>query len=868
VAGSDKTVKVTLVAVATPYVKGTTEASVATRKLGKDIDGVSAKTKGLEAGAGRASGALKGLAIGAGAVAATGLVAFMTDSVKAAGDLQQSLGGVDAVFKDNAKAIHEFGVNSAEAVGLSTNEFNQLITVTGAMLKNKGLQDFTDQSLNLVKVGADLAAQFGGPTSQAVDALNAAMRGESDPIERYGISLNEAAVNAQLAATGIQKVNGKFTEQQKTTARLALIVQQSADAMGTFAREADTLQGQQQRLNAEWANAKAELGTALLPALTDVTSALRDGVDVAVAAGHAWGEIPGPIKAAVAALVIYKLTNDKVSTGVTGARNAIKRMREELALQQALAGGISGGYQRLGDEAQTAGKKVSRTAGALGVASKAARGAGSALLGAFGGPVGIAITGLTVAIGVFAAKHQEAKQQVEDFTDAIKADSGALAANTREAAFNALEKAGATKAAQALGISIEDLVSASIGQADAQQRVNDRINEAIKLQIAMGSTGQGVAGTARDIANDTATVRDALGGQNEALQEALGAYARHEQAGITDTAAQQDFGVATATTTEKVVDQAQAIRDAAQALLDATEAKSSAFDAEIAYQAALDDTSAAIKKNGKTATDNGKSLDLTTEKGRDNATALKRQADEAKGLAEQNIGAGKSLTSVRDAMDDAREAFIKNAEKAGLSTEAAKKMADRFGLTKTEVDNLAKSVKNLPASKQIKIEAETKAAKAALKRLEDQLAHIKNKSVVVTATTRFVNTNQGSNGGRNTAGGSTFADGGHVRGAGTGTSDSIPAWLSNGEYVLRASAVAKYGTGLLDQMNSMRFAEGGAVRYGSRQMISVPSGPSSHAVTNDSRLQAEVVNIVTPDPRSFQREIRTAPYRAKARPGR
>jgi len=725
--------------------------------------------------------------------------------------------------------VHEFGANAAEAVGLSTNEFNQLITVTGAMLKNKGLADFTDQSLNLVKVGADLAAQFGGPTSQAVDALNAAMRGESDPIERYGISLNEAAVNAQLAATGIQKVNGKFSEQQKTTARLALITQQSADALGTFSREAGTLQGQQQRLNAEWADARAELGTALLPALTDVTSALRDGVDVAIAAGHAWGEIPGPVKAAIAALVLYKLTNTQIATGVSSTRDAIRGMRDELKLQQALAGGITGGYQKLGDEAQVAGVKVSRAAGALGVASKAARGAGSALMGAFGGPVGIAIVGLTLAIGHFASKHAEAKARVEAFTEAIKADSGAIAENTREAAVNALEKSGAAKAAQALGLNLKEVTDAALGNAEAQSRLNTQME--LLQSLSLGLPG------------DVAKVKNAIGGTSDEINDATAEYKRHIEAVGKDSTAQTTLVTATEDTSTAFEDQAQAARDAAKAIIDATAAKQSAFDAEIAYQGALEDTAAAIKENGKTALKNGKAvkkngdeLNLNTKAGRDNATALSRQAEEAKRVAEENINAGDSLATVRDGMADAKAEFIANAVKMGLSEDAAKAMAVRFGLTKGTVDNLARSVKDLPASKQIKVEAETAAAAAALKLLHDQLAGIKNKAVVVTATTRYVNESKGSNGGRNTAGGSTFADGGHVRGPGTGKSDSIPAWLSNGEYVLRASAVAKYGTGLLDQMNSMRFAEGGAVRYGSRaQMPAVLSqAPSSITETNNA----------------------------------
>ena len=54
-----------------------------------------------------------------------------------------------------------------------------------------------------------------------------------------------------------------------------------------------------------------------------------------------------------------------------------------------------------------------------------------------------------------------------------------------------------------------------------------------------------------------------------------------------------------------------------------------------------------------------------------------------------------------------------------------------------------------------------------------------------------------------------FAGGGHVAGPGTGTSDDIPAMLSNGEYVVRASAVNQYGKGFMDQLNAKKFAGGG-----------------------------------------------------------
>ena len=56
-----------------------------------------------------------------------------------------------------------------------------------------------------------------------------------------------------------------------------------------------------------------------------------------------------------------------------------------------------------------------------------------------------------------------------------------------------------------------------------------------------------------------------------------------------------------------------------------------------------------------------------------------------------------------------------------------------------------------------------------------------------------------------------YAPGGNVSGPGTATSDSIPAMLSDGEYVIKASSVAKYGTETFDALNAGRFANGGKV---------------------------------------------------------
>src|SRR5699024_6042185 len=50
-----------------------------------------------------------------------------------------------------------------------------------------------------------------------------------------------------------------------------------------------------------------------------------------------------------------------------------------------------------------------------------------------------------------------------------------------------------------------------------------------------------------------------------------------------------------------------------------------------------------------------------------------------------------------------------------------------------------------------------------------------------------------------------FPHGGRVYGPGTSTSDDVPAWLSTSEFVQRAAAVKKYGTGFMYAVNSLRF---------------------------------------------------------------
>jgi phage-related protein len=223
-----------------------------------------------------------GIAAGVAFAAATaGVIALGVSSVKAGSQLEQSIGGTEAVFKEYAGVVGKYSKEAADSLGLSENSYRELATVIGSQLKNTGtaFDILADKTNGLITLAADLAATFGGTTLEAAQAISAALRGELDPIERYGITLKAATVEAKALAMSGKDVASSLTLQEKSAATQAIIFEQAASSLGMFAAESDTLAGQTQRLNAQLENMKATIGTALVPVLAEVMPVLRDFID-------------------------------------------------------------------------------------------------------------------------------------------------------------------------------------------------------------------------------------------------------------------------------------------------------------------------------------------------------------------------------------------------------------------------------------------------------------------------------------------------------------------------------------------------------------------------------------------------------------
>lgn len=263
------------------------------------------------------------------------------------------------------------------------------------------------------------------------------------------------------------------------------------------------------------------------------------------------------------------------------------------------------------------------------------------------------------------------------------------------------------------------------------------------------------------------------------------------------------------------------------------------------YEAAIDAVTQSLANNGKTAKNHGRELDLSTQAGRDNQAALDGIAQAAKEVTAQQIRQGDSTEEIAKKTRQARQDFIHAARQMGLNKDAAKDLADQYGLIP---DHVTTELKQRGYDQM----------KSNLANLKEQILNLDGMKIDVEANLVGPGGMQqplfwrDKKGDLHKVGTPVRAEGGQVRGPGTTTSDSIHAMLSDQEYVIQAAAVNKYGVPFFDALNAMRFSDGGMVGF-------KVGGSVKNASTKSKKVPKEVVQKVA-DKRS---EFRSAKY-AKA----
>jgi hypothetical protein len=244
-------------------------------------DGIKQATGELGAFSGKMGGLGSILGKTATALAAFGVTAkaisFGRESIEAARDLERNLFGIDKVFGSRGPQMQAFSKDAVE-MGLSQSKAAKATTFIGSVLKQSGFEmsDVAVETKNLISLAQDLSTLYGYDVQEALLGMTALFRGEYDPIEKFGVAMKQQEINSELAARGLDKLQGAALRNAEQTVRLELLYERSADAVGTFAEQSGTLYVEQKKLGATFENFQATLGAAVIPAVADLNTLFRE----------------------------------------------------------------------------------------------------------------------------------------------------------------------------------------------------------------------------------------------------------------------------------------------------------------------------------------------------------------------------------------------------------------------------------------------------------------------------------------------------------------------------------------------------------------------------------------------------------------
>jgi hypothetical protein len=242
-------------------------------KGAKDVDGFGDKMAAV--------GKKVGFALAAAAAAAGAMaIKIGIDGVKAASNLAETQSKVNVIFGESSAAITKFASTAASQLGQTRQQAMDAAATFATFGKSAGLagNELVAFSTDLTTLSADLASFYNTSPEQAINAIGAALRGESEPIRAYGVLLNDATLKQEAMNMGIYDGTGALSAQQKVLAAQQVILKQTGDAQGDFARTSGGLANQQRILTAQIENTKAMLGEALLPTVLKVVAFINNNV--------------------------------------------------------------------------------------------------------------------------------------------------------------------------------------------------------------------------------------------------------------------------------------------------------------------------------------------------------------------------------------------------------------------------------------------------------------------------------------------------------------------------------------------------------------------------------------------------------------
>jgi hypothetical protein len=262
--------------------------------------------------------------------AAAAFAAIAVGGYKAAqqaSDLNETINKTNVIFGQASKSVQSFSTSAAKNLGMANQEALDFAATFGGLGKMAGKtgDDLGKFSTDLVQLTADMASFNNANPAEVAVALGAALRGESEPIRKYNVLINDAAVKAEAMAMGLYKGTGNLDQQAKVLATHRLIMKQTTDQQGDFNNTIDSAANQQKILTATIKDATTKIGQAFLPVLEAVLPMLvkfgefaSDNAGLIAAMAVALGTLAGAIVTANIAMGAWK-TISLVTAGINYA---------------------------------------------------------------------------------------------------------------------------------------------------------------------------------------------------------------------------------------------------------------------------------------------------------------------------------------------------------------------------------------------------------------------------------------------------------------------------------------------------------------------------------------------------------------------
>lgn len=226
--------------------------------------------------AGVSSVAANAIALGGMMVASQGVNAFKA-SIMGAADLGETMSKVGVVFGPAQEKVTKFADEMAAKFGSNKQVMLDAAASIGLVGKAAGLSqsDAAGMSIALAQLADDASSFYNVPLEEALLTIRSALVGESEPIRKFGVLLNEDAVKAEAFRLGLAKVGGALTEQAKVMARVSLIQKGMTDAQGDHARTMDSFTNKLREIWGRIQNIGVSLGQAILPVATTAAWAIN-----------------------------------------------------------------------------------------------------------------------------------------------------------------------------------------------------------------------------------------------------------------------------------------------------------------------------------------------------------------------------------------------------------------------------------------------------------------------------------------------------------------------------------------------------------------------------------------------------------------